>query len=44
MADGRPTLRKMYRNVWCILRSIDRDEVLFSDPSLSEQWKTVQWH
>ena len=27
MADGRPTLRKQYRNVWCILRSLDRHEI-----------------
>lgn len=36
-------LRKDYRNVWCILRSIDMDEVEFSDPARAEEWKAYLW-
>ena len=36
-------LRKNYRNIWCILRSIDMHEVEFSDPARAEEWKTHRW-
>ena len=36
-------LRKNYRNIWCILRSIDAHEVKFSDPARAEEWKFYEW-
>ena len=36
-------LRKNYRNIWCILRSIDMHEVQFSDPELEEKWEAYRW-
>ena len=37
-------LRKNYRNIWCILRSIDRHEVKFSDPMIvDEEFTDFQW-
>lgn len=40
---GKRDLRKNWRNIWCILRSIDRHEVQFSDPYRAEEWKFSQW-
>ena len=37
------TLRKNYRNVWCILRTIDQQDVSFSDPALEDEWKICWW-
>ena len=36
-------LRKKFRNIWCILRSIDMHEVQFSDPARAEEWKAYRW-
>ena len=36
-------LRKSWRNIWCILRALDRHEVRFENPILENQWKEVWW-
>ena len=36
-------LREHWRNIWCILRSIDRHEVKFSDPALQQEWEAYHW-
>ena len=41
--NARIDLRKNYRNIWCILRSIDMHEVEFSDPARVEEWKAYRW-
>ena len=37
------SLRTNYRNIWCVLRSIDMGEVEFSDPARAEEWKMYRW-
>ena len=43
MMNERLDLRRNYRNVWCILRSIDQHEVRFSDPKWEKEWNDFRW-
>ena len=39
MAD----LKVIWNNLYCILRTIDMDDVKFSDPELQWRWNEVGW-
>ena len=41
--NSEQTTRSMWRNIYCILRSIDKDEVKFSDPRMQEEWDKFRW-
>lgn len=36
-------LRKSWRNIWCILRSIDQDEVQFETLARKQEWDRWHW-
>ena len=35
--------RAQWRNIWCILRSLDCHEVEFSNPALQKDWVESEW-